>query len=197
MSAGLQSRQGGQGSQGPQLPQALPTPPERPEVVDAFAVRGPRAVTSVCVRCAGVLAVVNFTLATAAGLVAGGASGAGWGFEVVTLAWLFALLPIAVVGWPAGLLTAHLLRRQPSERVHVLVFALVGAVLCPALLVAGGLPVGSSQWLAVLAVAEGALGAGGGRWWTGRVRRRRAAGLAVVGGGSRAAAASTPGPAAG
>jgi hypothetical protein len=166
-------------------------------VVDAFTVRGPRAVTSVCVRCAGALAAVNLPLATAAGLVAGGASGAGSGFEVVTVAWLVALLPIAVVGWPAGLLTAHLLRRQPSERVHVLVFALVGAVLCPVLLVVGGLPVGSSVWLAAPAVAEGALGAGGGRWWAGRARRRRAADLPLVGGGSRAAAASTPGAAAG
>jgi|GEM_PF-861416 len=179
---------------------APPAPPDTPQqhaAVDANAVRGPRAVTSVCVRCAGVLAVVNVPVAGALGLVAGGAPGAGWGFYVVTLAWLVALLPIAVVGWPAGLLTAHLLRREPRERVHVVVFALVGAVLCTLLLAQGQVPVASSGWLLLVCAAEGALGAGGGRWWTGRARRGRAAHPADGSGAARAGAASTPAAAAG
>lgn len=104
------------------------------EVVDASAVRGPAAIAAVCGRCVGVLAIGNVVVPVVGAVATGNAIAAGFVVYVAGLAWMIALVPVALVGWPAGLLTAHLLRGQSRERVHVLVFALVGAVLCPALL---------------------------------------------------------------
>ena len=142
---------------------------ERP--VGAGAVRGPRAIASLCARCLVVLVVVNAGVAVAWGATQG-TSGVLVALYFFVLAIPVALVPIAVVGWPAGLLTAHLLRREPREWVHVVVFALVGAVLC--LLIIGRMW-HMTTWsvLSVLgALAEGAAGAGGGRWWAGHARRR-------------------------
>jgi hypothetical protein len=88
-------------------------------------------------------------------------------------AMLVAVVPVGVVGFPAGLLTARLLAGRPPEWVQVLVFALVGAVLSVALCAWWGL-FGMVGWAWIVAAAEGAVGAGGARWWTGRAHARRA-----------------------
>ncbi|MBD7919579.1 hypothetical protein H9657_15010 [Cellulomonas sp. Sa3CUA2] len=89
-----------------------------------------------------------------------------------------ALVPVLVVGWPAGVLTAWLLRREPRESRHVVVFAVVGAVAA-VLLGLVGRDLTPDPAISLLLAAEGALGAGGGRLLVGRSRRalvrRRAA----------------------
>ncbi|WP_028047307.1 hypothetical protein [Cellulomonas sp. URHE0023] len=175
------------------------------EPVDAGAVRGPRAILEVCLRCLGVLAVVNIPAVAVVGLVAGlrgandglvgeGLRAAVGGSVYAGMAWVVAIIPVMLVGWPAGLLTAHLLRRQRREWTHVAVFALVGAVLCPVMIAfaqaLGGNSVGGPLVLVLAAVGEGALGAGGGRWWTGRGRRRRVADPLAAGGSGSAVPAS-------
>ncbi|MBO9556528.1 hypothetical protein [Cellulomonas sp.] len=139
--------------------------------VGAVAVRGPRAIASVCARCLVVLVVVNVGVAVAWGATQG-TSGVPVALYFFALAIPVALVTIAVVGWPAGLLTAELLRREPREWVHVLVFALVGAGLC-LLLAMHMWHMNTWSVMSVLwALAEGAAGAGGGRWWAGHARRR-------------------------
>ncbi|WP_051275082.1 hypothetical protein [Cellulomonas sp. URHD0024] len=83
-------------------------------------------------------------------------------------------LAVYVVGLPAGLVLARLLRNIADERVHVAVFALTGACLSVGLCVALGVEFWSSRaWLILpVAAAEGVLGAGGARWWSGRPARR-------------------------
>ena len=70
------------------------------------------------------------------------------------------------------MLTAHLLADERREWVHVLVFALVGGVLSVALFAWWGV-LGLAGWSWVVAFAEGVVGAGGARWWTGRAHARK------------------------
>lgn len=137
-----------------------------------MTVRGPAAIFLLCVRCFVVLVAVNATVVVGVQLITDPTtlSGSGVGFLVYVA--LVAAVPIGVVGFPAGVLTAHLLRRSRSELVHVAVFALVGAVLSVAICLAVGLvdPAGPQ---ALLAAAEGAVGAGGARWWSGWATARR------------------------
>ena len=66
------------------------------------------------------------------------------------------------------------MRTQRDEWRHVLAFAIAGTVLsvtiCATLMRFAG-----PSWLNLVLVAgaEGALGAGGARWWSGRPRRAR------------------------
>jgi len=130
----------------------------------------PRSVVALNGWCWLVLVVVNLPLVSFLG-----------GFYVAFAA--ICAGPVLVVGIPAGLLLARLMRGVPSERVHVAAFALVGAVLAgPVLLlmlarVSSGPIVWDELWC-VLAIAtvEGAIGAGGARWWTGRRARRSRSG---------------------
>lgn len=157
------------------VPPATPAPPSR---VDGPAVSGPRAVTAVTGWCAVVLVAVNVPLGMLLMLTGGVWPAAASLGYVLALAAFVALVPVAVVGWPVGWLTARVLRPVDRERTHVAAFAGVGAVTSVALLVVptlgGGWPVGVGWGLVLLYAAEGALGAGGGRWLAGRVRRRRA-----------------------
>jgi uncharacterized transporter YbjL len=114
-------------------------------------------------RCLVVLAVVNAVPAVVGAVL----SQSTITITVAAYAVLVAVVPVAVVGFPAGVLTAHLLRDERRELVHVAVFAVVGALLAALLL----LPVaGVSGWI-VLGLVEGALGAGGARWWSGRAHK--------------------------
>ncbi|MDC7122653.1 hypothetical protein OMK64_14025 [Cellulomonas fimi] len=152
----------------------------------AGLVRGPARVALLCALCWVV--VVGLTLvAVLVSVAATGfrAAAGATGLEVASVStalvflpylWLTVIVPVALVGWPAGLLTAWLLRRRPREVEHVAVFAAVGAVLALVLL----RPWTSGPWpdalgAGVLVALAGAGGAGGGRWWAGAVLRRRAA----------------------
>lgn len=135
-------------------------------------VRGPRAIAALCLRCLAVLTVVNLVAFAVLGVIShlhdpvAGVPSIGVYILVVGL--LVAIVPIAAVGFPMGVLTAHLLQGSTREWVHVTVFALVGAVLSVTLF--GMLNYLSVVgWYALVAAAEGALGAGVARWWTGRV----------------------------
>lgn len=137
-------------------------------------VRGPRAVLEVCVRAAVILLVAAVVLyasyvviekpgpddvvdaGTAAGIVA-----AMYGLHLVAL---------AALGWPAGVLVAHLLRASTSEGLHVAAFTLTGAVLGAVVLLVVGTAAPAAVWAAV-----GGVTAGAARAWTGRARRRRLA----------------------
>ncbi len=143
-----------------------------------MSVRGPAAVAALCLRCVAVLALVNIptvlvlqAIDDASAMAEGGALE---GFQFLLLVLLVAAVPVALLGFPAGLLTAHLLRRTDREVVHVTVFALVGAVLSVVLCQYLGV-VSAAGVPAAVAAAEGAVGAGGARWWSGRARRRRLA----------------------
>ena len=101
-----------------------------------MTVRGPGAIAALCLRCLVVLAGVNLVGLGIAALAVG-QEGTGSGL-LVALAYfpyvlLVATVPVGVVGFPAGMLTARLLADVSRERVHVLVFALAGAVLSVAL----------------------------------------------------------------
>lgn len=140
-----------------------------------MSVRGPRAIAMLCVRCLAVLVVVNLVALVVAYAVLG-SEVAGGSIVPVALVYfpavaIIAALLIAVVGFPAGLLTAWALSVQGRERVHVLVFALVGAGLSTALCASWSM-VGITGWAWVVAAAEGAVGAGGARWWQGRAHAR-------------------------
>lgn len=163
---------------------------------DAGSVRGAKAVTLVCTLCFGALAIVNtaallglvtvqLVLEGIEGAASGGLDGFGFLLLVVGMALGVALVPILVLGWPAGAGLAWLLRDRPREREHVLAFALVGAVLAVVVMAVGGATWGSGGVALAVAAVEGALGAGGGRWWAGRVLRCRA---------ERAAALAWPAP---
>lgn len=140
-----------------------------------MSVRGPSAIAVLCLRCLGVLVVVNLVALVVAYAVMGSDT-AGGSVVPVAVAYfpvvaLVAALLIAVVGFPAGLLTARVLSGQRREWVHVLVFALVGAVLS-ATLCASWTMLETNGWAWFVTAAEGAIGAGGGRWWTGRAHAR-------------------------
>jgi hypothetical protein len=140
------------------------------------SVRGPGAIAALCLRCvvvlAGVNAVVWVILAT---VLAQRVTGSTLLMPLAYLPYmlLVAAVPVGVVGFPAGLVTARLLARERRERVHVAVFALVGGVLSVALCAWWGILV-VTWWPWVIAFAEGVVGAGGARWWTGRAHARRA-----------------------
>jgi hypothetical protein len=137
------------------------------------SVVGPRAIAALCVRCVAVLAVVNLAVLVVLQLAdASGVEGAGFGLYLLALALLVAAVLTGVVGFPAGLLTARLLAGTTREWVHVVVFALVGAVLSVTLCAFVGM-LGAVDWYALVAAAEGAVGAGGARWWSGRAHARR------------------------
>lgn len=151
---------------------ADPAPGGRP---DGPAVRGPAAVAGVAAWCALALIAVNVVGGALAMLQPWWPVVASAGF-FLALASVVAVVPVAVVGWPVGLLTAWCLRHEAREARHVLVFALVGAGTALALWAAGlggGLDAAALQVLPVF-VVEGALGAGAGRWAAGAARRRRA-----------------------
>jgi MFS family permease len=139
-------------------------------------VRGPGAIAALCLRCVAVLTLVNAIAPLIALLVWGReASGSGLMLYLVYSPYvlLVALFPIGLAGFPAGVLTAHLLARERREWVHVLVFALVGGVLSVTICAFWG-SYATSGWWVLVAFAEGVVGAGGARWWTGRARARRA-----------------------
>lgn len=121
-----------------------------------------RDVVALNARCLLILTVVNLPLVLFLG-------GAYLVFVAICAA------AVLVVGVPAGLVLARLLRGVRAERVHVAVFALVGAVLAwpvllavVAVIVGGGVEWEAAPGALVIAAAEGAVGAGGARWWSGR-----------------------------
>ncbi|MCM0638532.1 hypothetical protein [Cellulomonas wangsupingiae] len=128
----------------------------------------------VCLRAAVVLLVMAAVLLTVLLAMASRSPDAAVDAQaavmVVVLMYGLHLVALAVLGWPGGLLTAHLMRHETSERRHVVAFAGAGAVLGGAVLAAWGGGIASLVWAAV-----GAAVAGGARAWTGRARRRRAA----------------------
>lgn len=138
-------------------------------------VRGPGAIVALCLRC---LVVLAGTTLVGVGIVAlaVGEERTGPGLLValtyLPYALLVAILPVGIVGFPAGLLTARLLAREGREWVHVLVFALVGGALSVALCAWWGL-LEVAAWAWLVAAVEGVVGAGGARWWTGRAHARR------------------------
>lgn len=159
--------------------------PRRDDTWHAGVVRGPARVALLCVLCLVALAVANlawlvlYVAATALRVAPSGGAGdvseqVAGGIPIMVLAWLVAVVPVALVGWPAGLALAWALRRRAREAEHVVAFAVVGGVLALLLLrptLAGGWT--DTVGGAVFALAEGAVGAGGGRWWAGVVLRRR------------------------
>ena len=141
-------------------------------------VRGPRAIAGLCGRCLVVLTVVNLVALVGAYVVldpdtavTGGTTAYLAYFPAVVAV---AAVLVAVVGFPAGLLTAEALKHSSREWLHILVFALVGAVLA-VMLCAQLAAVGTGVGLALVA-AEGAVGAGGARWWTGKAHAARCGG---------------------
>ena len=91
---------------------------------------------------------------------------------------LVAAVPVLLLGYPAGRLLSELLKDEPRPGVHVLAFSLAGAVLSVAICAAVGMMSATDPgWGLALAVAvaaaEGAVGAGGARWWSGKPPRRR------------------------
>ena len=139
-------------------------------------VRGPGAIAALCLRCLVVLAGTNLVGLGIAALALGQertGSGLLVGLAYFPYVILVAAVPVAVVGFPAGLLTARLLVGQRGERVHVLVFALVGGVLSVVLCAWWGMFT-TGSWYVLVAAAEGVVGAGGARWWTGRAHARKA-----------------------
>ena len=137
-------------------------------------VRGARRIAGLCLRCLAVLTVANL-LVVLVGAAMGndGALAAALVFYPYVL--LVAAVLIAVIGFPAGLLVSHLMRAQPDERLHVLAFAIAGALLSVAICTTWAQLSGSPWFGLLVAAAEGALGAGGARWWSGRPRRARGA----------------------
>ena len=148
---------------------------------------GARLAAAVCGWCLAVLLAVNLAVALCLVVVeelvrsaqSEVASGLGATAYILVLAVGVAIVPVAVVGFPAGWLLAVRLRHR-SERDQVLAWALAGATLSVGLMVASGARfgdggVGEPGWLAVLA-AQGAVGAGGGRavvaWRRARQARR-------------------------
>lgn len=153
-----------------------PSAPHQP-YVDAQP-HGGAAVLELVGWCALVLVTVN-TLGGFLGALVGGVwpSLASTLLVLAVMSWV-AVVPVVVVGWPLGVLTAWLLTRVRRESRHVLVFAAVGAVAAVVLARVGATVPAGGATVAVLAV-EGALGAGGGRLLLGVARRRRAARAAV------------------
>lgn len=122
-------------------------------------------------RCLAVLAVGNGVLAGVAWAFshdAGDESGAV--LYILSLALLIAAGVVAVVGFPAGLLVARLMRGR-GDGAHLAAFAVAGALLAPALVSLVGW---TSPGVLLTFVLEGLAGAGGGAAWTlHRLRRPR------------------------
>lgn len=156
-----------------------PLPPAR------HPVTGWRAALDVCVRTAVVLlAPAGLALAWfAANLPAPEEHlGLGTGVRIVALAYAVHVAATFLLGWPAGTLTAHLVRHRSSETAHVLAFAACGAalgVLTPLLLTAlverssVTLALGMATVLAVVYCPVGAAVAAAARAWSGWAHRRR------------------------
>ncbi|UZN04600.1 hypothetical protein [Cellulomonas sp. S1-8] len=141
---------------------------------DDARVVGARPVLEVCARAAVILLVGAVVLYVGYVVVErpapGDAIDAGTAAGIVALMYGLHLAALLVLGWPGGLLTAHLMRHDASEARHVAAFALAGAVLGAAVLLVAGLAGAAVVWAVV-----GAVSAGGARAWTGHARRRRAA----------------------
>ncbi|MDM7830905.1 hypothetical protein [Cellulomonas edaphi] len=129
-------------------------------------VRGVAAIAMLNLRCVAVLLMVNVLVGAVGAFLGSGTTG----IQVAVLFVLIACIPVALVGFPAGLLTAHLLRHVRREWVHVAVFAAVGAALAALMIGVWG----HSVALAVIGAVEGTLGAGGARWWSGNAHARAA-----------------------
>ena len=141
-----------------------------------MSVRGLGPIAALNLRCLAVLAVLNPVgllvahLLSDPGDVLGSITPGALYLSVVVL--LVACVPVWLVGYPVGVLTAHLLQNVTREWVHVLVFALVGAVLSVVILGTLGILRGG-LWFTGVGAAEGFVGAGVARWWSGRVQARR------------------------
>lgn len=151
---------------------AAPTHPTGPAARRAtIPVRGPAGVLRLCRRCLVILFVVNAPLFVLPAFVTPDGA-VGTTLVVAPFVVLVAAVPVLLVGYPAGRLLTELLKDEPRLGVHVLAFALVGAVLSVAICaLVGWAPGGGLGWL--VAAAEGAVGAGGARWWSGRPPRAR------------------------
>jgi len=151
------------------VPPGLPQPS-----ADPARVTGPLAVLEVCARAAlillGAAAVLYAVFLLVERPAPGDAVDVGTAAAILALVYGLHLAALLVLGWPGGVLTAYLVRHDPSEARHVAAFALAGAVLGAAVLLVAGQPAAAAVWSAV-----GAVTAGGARAWTGRARRRRAA----------------------
>jgi uncharacterized membrane protein len=119
-----------------------------------------------CLRCAVVLAVLN--------VLAGFVLRAEFGWALALVATLVSCVAIALVGWPAGMVTAWLLRGSRRESIHVLAFAAVGAAIGPLVVVPLTNGWHANVAIGAVAAAEGAVGAGTARWWSGRAHARAA-----------------------
>ncbi|KQY43143.1 hypothetical protein [Cellulomonas sp. Root137] len=141
-----------------------------------MSVRGARAIAALCLRCLAVLSVVNGAALTV--FLLAQEADSSWAAQVpasiyyLGVALIVAAVLIGLAGFPAGVLTARLLDRTTREWVHVAVFALVGALLSVTLCASFGL-LRASGWTVLVAAAEGAIGAGVARWWSGRVQARQ------------------------
>lgn len=143
----------------------------------AAPIHGWGKVALLNLRCWVVLAALNVVPALVIALAPGGTVTGN--LILLSMALLVAGVLILTVGYPAGVLTAHLLRRNTSERAHVLTFAAVGAALSTAILlvflsdsIGYGVELIELIFLGV-AATEGALGAGLARLWSGRTHWRR------------------------
>lgn len=136
-------------------------------------VTGARAVLEVCARAAVILLVAAVLLYAGYVVVerptADDTIDAGSAAAIIAMMYGLHLAALLVLGWPGGVLTAHLLRHERSEARHVGAFALVGAALGAAVLLVAGLAGAAAVWAAV-----GGVTAGAARAWTGRARRARA-----------------------
>ncbi|WP_421732786.1 hypothetical protein [Cellulomonas sp.] len=141
-----------------------------------MSVRGPKAIAALCLRCLAVLTLVNGAALTVFLLTAEADS--PWARQApqtiyyLGVALVVAAVLIGLVGFPAGVLTARLLEKSSREWVHVAVFAAVGALLSVTLCAWFHL-LQVVAWYTLVAAAEGAVGAGVARWWTGRVMARQ------------------------
>lgn len=123
--------------------------------------------------CALVLVVVNSAVGVAALTLPPLREAVGSLGVVLAVASWIAVVPVLVVGWPLGVMTAWALQREPREGLHVLVFAVVGAVAAVVLGLVGR-TLAPDALVTLLLAVEGALGAGGGRFLLGRARHARA-----------------------
>ncbi len=169
-------------------PDAPPEPARAPVDPDPSAphpVTGWGATLDVCVRTAVILLVpAALALAWFAANTPAPEDrvGLGTGVRIVALAYAVHIAATFALGWPAGTLTAHLVRHRTSETAHVLAFAACGAalgVLTPLLLAAlverssVTLALGIALVLAVVYCPVGAAVAAAARAWAGRAHRRR------------------------
>jgi hypothetical protein len=155
-----------------------PTPEPPPVDVTAThvaaTVLGPQAVLEVCARAA--LILLGGALVLYVGYLALERPTAHDTVDAESAAIIVALMygvhlaALFALGWPGGMVTAHLMRRHTSERRHVAAFAVTGAVLGAAVLLTIGSAGPASVWAVV-----GGVSAGGARAWTGHARHRRAA----------------------